>query len=174
MQSVMRAMEARDIEAARCLLAQLSGYEMTPDEMRDRLDYANASPIDWLFVCEVDGVVRGVLGFRLREQLERVSRYGEIYMIVADEHVRRQGVGRVMMDFAEQFARTHGLYRDVAGQRVQTRGRSAQVLPALGLRDHRLSICEIVQLTHGHSLWQHANRLILRRRRRTNRSSRRC
>ncbi len=108
MPSVMRAMEARDIEAACCLLAQLSGYEMTPDEMRDRLNYANASPIDWLFVCEVDGVVRGVLGFRLREQLERVSHYGEIYMIVADEDVRRQGVGRVMMDFAEQFARTQG------------------------------------------------------------------
>ena len=108
MDSVMRAMEPRDNDAARYLLAQLCGYEMTPDEMRDRLDYANASPIDWLFVCELGGVVRGVLGFRLREQLERVSRYGEIYMIVADERVRRQGIGRVMMDFAEQFARTQG------------------------------------------------------------------
>jgi GNAT superfamily N-acetyltransferase len=108
MRYVMRAMEPRDVEAARCLLAQLSGYEMTPDEMRDRLDYAEASPIDWLFVCEADGVVCGVLGFRLREQLERVSRYGEIYMIVADERLRRQGVGRAMMDFAEQFARTQG------------------------------------------------------------------
>ena len=108
MQYVMRAMEPRDVEAARCLLVQMSGYEMTSDEMRDRLEFATASPIDWLFVCEVDGAVRGVLGFRLREQLERVSRYGEIYMIVADESVRRQGIGRAMMDFAEQFARTQG------------------------------------------------------------------
>jgi GNAT superfamily N-acetyltransferase len=108
MQHVMRAMEPRDMEAVRCLLAQLSGYEMTPDEMRDRLDYAAASPIDWLFVCEVEGVVRGVLGFRLREQLERVSRYGEVYLIVADQDVRRQGIGRAMMDFAEQFAREQG------------------------------------------------------------------
>jgi GNAT superfamily N-acetyltransferase len=108
MQYAMRAIERRDIEAARGLLAQLTGYEMTPDEMRDRLDFAEASPVDWLFVCEVDGAVRGVLGFRLREQLERVSRYGEVYLIVADAQVRRQGVGRVMMDFAEQFARTQG------------------------------------------------------------------
>jgi GNAT superfamily N-acetyltransferase len=107
MDGVVRAMEPRDIDAARRLLAQLSGYKMTADEMRDRLDYAHRSPIDWLFVCEVAGVVRGVLGFRLREQLERVGRYGEIYLIVADEAVRRQGVGRVMMAFAEQFAREH-------------------------------------------------------------------
>lgn len=107
MNSTLRAMERRDIDAARRLLAQLTGYEMTADEMQDRFDYAANSPIDWLFVCEVDGVVRGVLGFRLREQLERVGRYGEIYMIVADENTRRQGVGRTMMDFAEQFAREH-------------------------------------------------------------------
>jgi GNAT superfamily N-acetyltransferase len=107
MDGTMRAMELRDLDAARRLLAQLCGYEMTPDEMRDRFDFAANSPIDWLFVCEAEGVVRGVLGFRLREQLERVGRYGEIYMIVADQAVRRQGVGRVMIDFAEQFAREH-------------------------------------------------------------------
>jgi GNAT superfamily N-acetyltransferase len=107
MEHVIRAMEPRDINAARRLLAQLCGYEMTADEMRDRFDFAANSPIDWLFVCEVEGAVRGVLGFRLRERLERVGRYGEIYMIVADEAVRRQGVGRVMIDFAEQLAREH-------------------------------------------------------------------
>jgi GNAT superfamily N-acetyltransferase len=107
MEHVIRAMELRDIDVARRLLAQLCGYKMTCDEMQDRFDYVANSPIDWLFVCEVEGVVRGVLGFRLREQLERVGHYGEIYMIVADEAVRRQGVGRVMIDFAEQLAREH-------------------------------------------------------------------
>jgi len=103
----MRAMEARDVEAARHVLGQLTGHAMSAAEMHNRLDYAINSPIDWLYVCEVAGAVVGVLGFRLREQLERVGRYGEIYLIVADCAVRRQGVGRVMMAYAEDLARQH-------------------------------------------------------------------
>ncbi len=76
--------------------------------MQNRLDFVAASPIDWLFVCEAGGAVVGVLGFRLREQLERVGRYGEIYLIVADAAARRMGIGRAMMAFAESLARQHG------------------------------------------------------------------
>ena len=49
--------------------------------------------------------MRGLLGVRLRERLEHPSRYGEIYVIVVDAEVRRQGIGRMLVDYAEDFAR---------------------------------------------------------------------
>lgn len=103
----IRPLEARDIEAARRLFAQLTGYEMTPDEMRDRLDFVTASPIDWLYVADVDGEARGLLAFRLRECVERPRRYGEIAALVTDSEARRQGIGRALVAYAEQLARDH-------------------------------------------------------------------
>lgn len=103
----MRAFEPRDSEAVRYLFGQLTGALMTPDEMQSRVDFVAASPIDWLYVAESEGVVCGALAFRLRERIERPGRYGEIYAIVADAAQRRQGVGRAMLAFAEQLARDH-------------------------------------------------------------------
>ncbi len=104
----IRPIEARDAEAARQLFGQLTGVVMTPDEMRDRMDFVAASPIDWLFVAEVDGVVGGLLAFRLRERVERPGRFGEISALVTDKAVRRKGVGRAMVAYAEDLARAHG------------------------------------------------------------------
>ncbi|NLX09834.1 MAG: GNAT family N-acetyltransferase [Chloroflexi bacterium] len=104
----IRPMEPRDIDAVCSLIVQLSGHPMSLEDMADRLAWAERSPIDWLFVGEVDGCVAGLLGFRLRENLEQRSRYGEISVLVTDSAVRRQGVGRALMDFAEQMAREQG------------------------------------------------------------------
>jgi GNAT superfamily N-acetyltransferase len=107
-EAVIRAMTARDVPVAARLVAQLTGQPFTVEDMSNRLEWVAASPIDWLFVGEVDGQVHGVLGFRLRERLEHVSRWGEIYLIVTDTRLRRRGIGRSMMQFAEQFARAQG------------------------------------------------------------------
>jgi GNAT superfamily N-acetyltransferase len=55
----------------------------------------------------VENVVAGSLSFRLRERIEQPGRYGEIYALVVDEMARRQGVGRALMDYAEDLARQH-------------------------------------------------------------------
>lgn len=107
MPPTMRPMQPDDADAVRALMHQLSGYAMTRAEMLERLDFVNASPVDWLFVCETELGVVGVLSFRLREQIERPGRYGEIYAIVVDERARRQGIGRVLMEYAEDLARQH-------------------------------------------------------------------
>lgn len=100
-------MVADDIPAAIPLLAQLTGDAMTAAEVQSRLDFVADSPFDWLYVCTVEDQVCGLLALRLREWLERVGRYMEVYLIVTGELARRRGVGRAMMDFAEHAAREH-------------------------------------------------------------------
>jgi GNAT superfamily N-acetyltransferase len=98
-------MEARDIPAVCELILQLTGRPINADEMQDRLDMVERSPIDWVYVAETEGTVKGFLGFRLRECIERVGRYGEISVLVTDATARRSGIGRALVEFAEQLAR---------------------------------------------------------------------
>jgi GNAT superfamily N-acetyltransferase len=107
---VIRDMKAEDIPAVCSLIPQLTGESITLAEMQNRLDWVAQSPIDWMYVAELDGGVVGWMGFRLRECVERVRRYGEISAIVTDARMRGQGVGRALLDFAEQLARDHGCY----------------------------------------------------------------
>lgn len=101
---LIREMEPRDIPAACRLIVQLTGRSISEPDMQNRLDWVKASPIDWLYVAEVESGVAGLMGFRLRERLEMVGRFGEISILVTDASARRQGVGRALMDFAEQVA----------------------------------------------------------------------
>ncbi|MCL6625705.1 MAG: GNAT family N-acetyltransferase [Alicyclobacillus shizuokensis] len=76
--------------------------------MEERIEFVSNSAFDSLYVCHEDQKVLGLLGFRIRENLEESSRYGEVSLIVVDQGARRQGVGRFLMDFAEKLARDQG------------------------------------------------------------------
>jgi len=86
-------------------MSLLAGHPVSAEEMRDRLALVNASPIDELFVIEVDESVRGLLGFRIRENLEESSRFGEISTIVIDPEFRGFGLGRSLLEHADKLAR---------------------------------------------------------------------
>lgn len=86
------------------LMKELSGHEISQEEMNNRLEFIEDSPFDSLYVCEENGTILGLLGFRIRENLEEVSKYGEISVIVVDSGARRKGVGRFLMNYAEKLA----------------------------------------------------------------------
>jgi GNAT superfamily N-acetyltransferase len=104
----IRPAETGDIAALCALMEELSGHPVSPEEMGNRLEFVAESKVDSLFVCEEDSRVVGLLGFRIRENLEEMSRYGEISAIVVDPDERRRGVGRFMMDYAERLAKELG------------------------------------------------------------------
>jgi N-acetylglutamate synthase-like GNAT family acetyltransferase len=104
----MRRADRGDIEALRALMEALSGHPISPEEMGNRLEFVAESQVDSLFVCEEDGRIAGLLGFRIRENLEEMSRYGEISAIVVDPDDRHRGVGLFMMDYAERLAKEKG------------------------------------------------------------------
>ena len=104
----IRKAEQKDIDALCTLMGELSGTAISPEQMLNRLQLVKESKIDSLFVCEEDGQIVGLLGFRIRENLEEMSRFGEALAIVVNSNVRRKGVGRFMMDYAEKRAKELG------------------------------------------------------------------
>lgn len=78
---------------------------ISESDLINRLDFIKDSTIDSLYVYELNNAVIGLLGFRIRENLEENSRYEEISSIAVDPNYQNQGIGRQLMDFAEQLAK---------------------------------------------------------------------
>jgi N-acetylglutamate synthase-like GNAT family acetyltransferase len=104
----IRTAEQNDIAVLCNLMEELSGHAISPEQMANRLQFVEESKFDSLFVCEEDERILGLLGFRIRENLEEASRFGEISVIVVYPHDRHKGVGRFMMQYAEKLARELG------------------------------------------------------------------
>ena len=104
---ILRKAKQKDIGTLRCLMKELSGHAVSIDQMTNRLQFIEDSKVDSLFVCEEEARVIGILGFRIRENLEEASRFGEVSIIVVDPNNRYQGTGRFMMNHAEKLAREH-------------------------------------------------------------------
>ena len=104
----MRKAETGDVDALCDLMTELAGHNISREELLDRLEHVENSDIDFLYVCEEDGNILGLLGFRLRMNLEEVSKFGEISAIVVRPESRKKGIGRYMMDYADELAREFG------------------------------------------------------------------
>lgn len=107
MESHIRKATANDIEALCSLTKELKGSDISHADMQNRLQFVEMSPFDFLYVYEEDNEIFGFLGFRIRENLEDITRYGEISIISVDSTARRKGIGQILMNYAEQLAKEH-------------------------------------------------------------------
>jgi N-acetylglutamate synthase-like GNAT family acetyltransferase len=104
----IREAEKSDAAVLALLMTDLARHNITPDDILNRLRFVAESKYDFLFVCEENEIISGLLGFRIRENIEEVSRFGEVSAIVVNVNEKRRGVGRFMMDYAEKLAREMG------------------------------------------------------------------
>jgi GNAT superfamily N-acetyltransferase len=102
---MIREFEYKDKSHIQQLFAILTGTMISESDLINRLDFIKNSTIDSLYVYELNNTVIGILGFRIRENIEENSRYGEISAIVVDPNSQKQGIGKQLMDFAEQLAK---------------------------------------------------------------------
>ena len=97
-----------DTESVRDLFQELTGQPLSDAEVKDRINFVRNSSIDSLFVYERNTQVRGLLAFRIRENIEENSRFGEISVVVVKSESRKLGIGKQLMQYAEQLAREKG------------------------------------------------------------------
>jgi len=104
----IRKAKREDIPALQALLGDLSNHEISFSAVEDRLKMIEGSSVDELYVLErADGIL-GLLGFRIRENVEEASRYGEISAVVTLKESRHSGIGRALMEYAEKRAKELG------------------------------------------------------------------
>lgn len=106
----IRAAEAADAEALADLLAQL-GYEASSTSIPDRLVALRKEGGIALVAITDQGRVVGAASAARHSTLHADHPTGYITALVIDETVRRQGIGRRLVESIEQWAREHGCHR---------------------------------------------------------------
>lgn len=101
---MIRKAEKTDKVSIQYLIQELTGHAISDLDIENRFELVESSAIDSLYIYELDNKVIGFLGFRIRENIEENSRFGEISVIVVDPNYRKHGIGKQLMDFADELA----------------------------------------------------------------------
>ena len=100
----VRTAQPSDCDAMADLARQL-GYECTGEEVRKRLSDMHDANHYAVFVAElVGGKIAGWIGAHVFRSVEMAT-CAEISGLVVDEGLRSNGIGKMLIDAAEQWAR---------------------------------------------------------------------
>ena len=105
--SSIRQMRPEDAAPVAALTTQL-GYPANEDAIRRRIDLIKDRPDARLFVAVREDAVVGWLHVQAMCSLENDTR-GEIWGLVVSESARGTGIGRCLVDAAEEWAIVRGL-----------------------------------------------------------------
>jgi len=103
----VRPAQPCDCEAMADLAGQL-GYECTEEEVRERLSDMQDANHYAVFVAElVGGQVAAWIGAHVFRSVESAA-CAEINGLVVDQGIRSRGIGKTLLDAAEEWARSIG------------------------------------------------------------------
>lgn len=105
---IIREFNNEDICCIQKLILQLTGNEIDDLSLKQRFKYFEQKEYEFLYIAENKKEVVGLLGLRIRENVEDETSYGEVTMLVVDESHRRKGLASKIMDFADNFAKEKG------------------------------------------------------------------
>ena len=88
------------------LLAQM-GYEMTLMQMQERI-HAFTENFHQLLVAEKDSIIKGLIAFACYEHFRISGKCCHIETLVVDHRCKGQGIGKQLVEQAEQYAQKHG------------------------------------------------------------------
>ncbi|MEU8239125.1 GNAT family N-acetyltransferase [Actinoplanes missouriensis] len=103
----IRPIHQGDAARLAVLLDQL-GHPSTERDVRLRLDYWLGDRASALFGADDDGSLVGIAALHITPLLEVTGKFGRLAALVVDETCRRRGVGRLLIEAAEERARTEG------------------------------------------------------------------
>jgi GNAT superfamily N-acetyltransferase len=109
---MIRTAETTDAAVIAELLDQL-GYPTTAAEVPERLRRLRAEGRSEVFVSVVDGRVGALISIQVGPSLTRSEDTALVSTLVVAEGLRGKGVGRELLEVAEDYARRHGCPRIV-------------------------------------------------------------
>ena len=135
-EAAIRRATRDDLERVAELAGQL-GYPSSEKAMAARFALLDADPDRLLVVATLAGRVEGWMEYGVRESFLS-GRHAEIAGLVVDDSVRRSGVGRALVLWAEAETRARCLSRLRLTSNAQ-RIEAASFYPALGFAQTKLS-----------------------------------
>jgi GNAT superfamily N-acetyltransferase len=103
----VRPVAVGDSSAIQNLLDQL-GYELTANQISEKIAVFSRKEGHHAFVAEIDGHITGFMSLHIMEWFHRLDCVARLSAIVIDKESRGAGIGRTLMAFAEEKARQLG------------------------------------------------------------------
>jgi ribosomal protein S18 acetylase RimI-like enzyme len=113
----IRPAEITDAAALAQLMCEL-GYETTKSEMQMRLDRIATDDRCRTLVAVCDGEVCGMIGTLTYPSIEHNDLSGRIVALVIKSTMRRRGIGRALITFAEEDFGQRGITRVALNTRI--------------------------------------------------------
>lgn len=107
---MIRKATQKDICQLAGLMGEL-GYPTTTDEMDLRFSKISSNSLYNTLVAEKDGVIIGMIGLILGFHYEKNENYVRIVALVVISQYRKQGIGEMLIEKAEEWARERGANR---------------------------------------------------------------
>jgi GNAT superfamily N-acetyltransferase len=107
---LIRPATSDDLPALTSLTAEL-GYPVPEEEVRKRFETISKQPEHKVVVAERDGKVVGLMSFHSLDLLYGTEKLGRITALVVTESERGNGIGKMLVAKAEEFAREEGCDR---------------------------------------------------------------
>ncbi len=99
----------RDIPSLPRLISEL-GYTTTEEEIKTQFELINGTA-QKIFVADKDGTIVGLMNFFPLDLLFGLGKLGRITALVVTENQRGQGIGKLLVSYAEELARKTGCTR---------------------------------------------------------------
>ncbi len=88
------------------LLFDFNREALSPPDLAQRMEQAQG--LETVFLCELDGVLAGLLVLRTVPTISAAEDWAEITELYVEPASRRKGVGKALMETALAYARHHG------------------------------------------------------------------
>jgi GNAT superfamily N-acetyltransferase len=107
-----------DAESIARLCTQL-GYPVAAGIVPARLARLDSDPNARVLLAQTGDSIAGLATVHLRYTLNHEAPIAQLTLLVVDEAYRTRGIGRVLVEAAEQWARSHGAKRFVVTTALQ-------------------------------------------------------
>jgi GNAT superfamily N-acetyltransferase len=106
MDAIFKELDESDFSFLKEIISEFNGQMISDADLQNRIAFIANSPFDQLYICIQDNVKKGIVATRIRENIEENSRFLEISLIVTKKKFQQQNVGKQMVLFCEEKAKS--------------------------------------------------------------------